>query len=68
VHKLSIVAAVLPPSGGKPELVELENTPRALRRLVGRLGGPEGLAVAYEAGPAGWSIHRQLSDLGWRVI
>ena len=64
VHKLSIVAAVLPPAGGRPEVVELENTPRALRRLVGRLGGPEGLAVAYEAGPAGWSIKRQLADLG----
>ena len=27
VHKLSIVAATLPPSGGRPEIIRVENTP-----------------------------------------
>jgi hypothetical protein len=49
VHKLSIVAATLPPGGGQPELQRIETTEKAIRRLIDRLGGPEGLAVCYEA-------------------
>lgn len=49
-HKLSIVAATLPPSGGQPELHRVETTERAIRRFIDKLGGPEGLAVCYEAG------------------
>lgn len=52
-HKLSIVAASLPPDGGKPELQRIETTERAIRRFIDRLGGPDGLAVCYEAGPGG---------------
>ena len=63
-HKLSIVAATLPPSGGEPEIIEIEHTTRAVRRLIGRLGGAEGLAVCYEAGPVGWQLKRLLDDLG----
>jgi transposase len=64
VHKLSIVAATLPPAGGRPELMRIENTPKAIRRLIDQLGGREGLAVAYEAGPAGWALKRLLDGLG----
>jgi transposase len=64
VHKRSIVAGVLPAQGGEVELHELENTERALRRLVDRLGGPEGLAVCYEAGPSGYEPYRLLSRMG----
>lgn len=63
-HKLSIVAAALAPSGGTPEIIEIENTPRAIGRLIARLGGPEGLAVCYEAGPVGWQLMRLLDGLG----
>jgi hypothetical protein len=49
-HKLSLVAATLPTNGGAPEVVRLENTERAIRRFIEKLGGPEGLAVCYEAG------------------
>ncbi len=63
-HKLSIVAAVLPPAGGEPEIIEIENTERSIRRLIARLGGPEGLAVCYEAGPVGWQLKRLLDKLG----
>jgi hypothetical protein len=52
VHKLSIVAATLPATGGTAEVVAIENTERAIRRLIGRLGGPAGLAVCYEAARA----------------
>jgi transposase len=64
VHKLSIVAATLPASGGAPEVIELENTERAIRRFVERMGGPEGLAVAYEAGPCGFDLFRLLDRVG----
>ena len=63
-HKLSLVAATLPASGGTPEVVRLENTERAVRRFVEKLGGPEGLAVCYEAGPGGYQLHRLLTRLG----
>jgi transposase len=64
VHEHSIVAATLPPSGGVPELQRVESGERAIRRLVERLGGREGLAVAYEAGPCGYELLRLLTRLG----
>jgi transposase len=66
IHKRSIVAAYEPedPREGALELVEIENTERAVRRLVRRLGGPEGLVVCYEAGPCGYAPYRLLSEIG----
>lgn len=64
VHKLSIVAAVLPAVGGEPELMQLENTERSVRRFVARLGGQGGLAVCYEAGPCGYDLYRLLAGMG----
>ena len=63
-HKLSLVAATLPAGGGTPGVQRLENTERAIRRFVDKLGGPAGLAVCYEAGPGGYELHRLLSKLG----
>ncbi len=67
VHKLSIVAATLPPAGGQPEVAQIETTRVAVRRFIERLGGPEGLAVCYEAGPGGFDLLRVLSEIGGRV-
>ena len=64
VHKLSIVAATLPPAGGQPEVQQIETTRAAIRRFIDRLGGPQGLAVCYEAGPGGFDLLRVLSELG----
>ncbi len=64
VHKLSIVAAMLPPTGGQAEVQQLETTRAAIRRFIDRLGGPEGLAVCYEAGPGGFDLLRLLTELG----
>ncbi len=64
VHKLSIVAAVLPPQGGRSEIQRIETTESAIRRFVAKLGGPEGLAVAYEAGPGGFALWRLLTSMG----
>jgi transposase len=49
--------------GGQVELVQLENSEKAIRRLVRRFGG-QGLAVCYEAGPCGYDLYRLLSSLG----
>ncbi len=64
VHKLSIVAAVLPADAGESELVEIENTERSVRRLVVRLGGPVGLRCCYEAGPCGYDLYRLFAAMG----
>ena len=49
VHKNSLVAGVLPAAGGAPEVTRLENTERAVRRFIDRLGDRDGLAVADQA-------------------
>jgi len=67
VHKNSLVAGVLPASGGTPEVTRLENTERAIRRFIERAGDPSKLAVAYEAGPCGYEIYRLLSGMGLPV-
>src|SRR5437763_13228848 len=64
VHKLSIVAATLRPAGGQPEVARIETTEQAIRRLIARLGGGEGLAVCYEAGPGGFALWRLLTSMG----
>jgi transposase len=63
VHKLSIVAAMLPASGGQPRVEQIETTRAAIRRFIERLGGGQGLAVCYEAGPCGFDLLRVLSEL-----
>lgn len=63
-HKFSIVAATLPPDGGKPEVCRIETTEKAIRRFIDRQGGPGGLAVCYEAGPGGFALWRLLTGMG----
>jgi transposase len=66
VHKRTIVCASQSddPRAGELKLEEIPNTERAIRGLVRRLGGPEGLVVCYEAGPCGYHLYRLLSALG----
>jgi hypothetical protein len=55
---------VLPAEGGHVELVQLENSQKAVRRLIRRLGGPGEVAVCYEAGPCGYNLYRLLASIG----
>jgi transposase len=64
VHKFSIVAAVLPPGGGRPEVTRIETTEKAIRGFIKSLGGRDGLAVCYEAGPGGLALWRMLCGMG----
>ena len=64
VHKNAITAGVLAREGSQPELVQLENSEKAIRRFIKRLGGARGLAVCYEAGPCGYEPSRLLASMG----
>jgi len=64
VHKQSISVAVLLPGSAKALQWEMRNEPGEVRRLVRRLrrdgGGGSELLCAYEAGPCGYVLQRQL--------
>lgn len=65
VHKATIAVAVAEAQGGDPEdYGSTANDPSAVRRLMQRLGGSGiHLEVAYEAGPTGYALHRQLTTM-----
>ncbi len=67
VHKATIAVAVAEGGGGEVRyLGEIANTPEAIGKLVRQLKkGDVDLSFCYEAGPCGYGIQRQLSDLGW---
>jgi hypothetical protein len=52
-HKFSILAAVLPPDCGKPEVRESRRGSGRFAGFIERLGGPAGLSLCHEVGPAG---------------
>lgn len=65
-HKETIVVAVATIGRQPPELHgQIPNTPEAIRKLAKKLS-PHGevLAVCYEAGPCGYEIQRQLTQMG----
>ena len=66
-HKAKIAVAVAEPgrSGEVRFQGEIANQPEAVRRLLDRLAAKHGrLEVAYEAGPCGYGLHRQIIGLG----
>jgi len=67
VHKAMIAVSVAEANGGEVRyLGEVANTPDALVKLVRQLRkGDAQLSFCYEAGCCGYSIHRQLTELGW---
>ena len=65
VHKASISVAIAEESGAPTTYGRIPNEPAGIRTLMTRLGGPGiELRVAYEAGPTGYALHRQLTRLG----
>jgi len=67
VHKATLAVAVADSDGGEVRyLGEIPNTPEAMAKLVRQLRkGTSRLSFCYEAGPCGYGLQRQLSDLGW---
>src|SRR5512142_274139 len=66
VHADTISVAVAEPGrdGAVRSLGRIPNRPEAIRKLVARLGRPESLRVCYEAGPCGYVVYWQLTQLG----
>ena len=62
--KRTITAGILRPGEREPELRQIPNEPRLLRRLVERLTREGPVRVCYEAGVSGYDLHRQLTALG----
>lgn len=64
VHKATIAVAIAEESGPPTSYGTIPNDPSATRTLLTRLGGPDvELHVAYEAGPTGYALYRQLTRL-----
>ena len=65
VHKATIAVAIADESGAPTSYGSIANEPSAIRTLMTRLGGSDvQLHVAYEAGPTGYALHRQLTTMG----
>jgi len=66
VHKETIVVGVLPPASERvTERVTIENYPKAIEKLVKRLALNGALQFVYEAGPCGYEVQRQVSQMGY---
>jgi transposase len=64
VHAQTIAVAVAEASGEVRSLGMIPNRTESIGRLVRKLGKPEQLRVCYEAGPTGYVLYWQLSELG----
>lgn len=52
------------PGGEVRDFGSIPSSPEAIAKLVHRLGSPKDLRVAYEAGPCGYGVYRQLTSMG----
>jgi transposase len=64
VHAETIAVAVAEPGGEVRSLGTIPNRPESVGRLIRKLGKAEQLRVCYEAGPTGYVLYWQLSELG----
>jgi transposase len=65
VHKATIAVAIAEEAGAPASYGTIPNDAAAIRKLMVRLGHEQvELRVAYEAGPTGYALHRQLAKMG----
>lgn len=64
VHAETIAAAVAEPDGQVSFVGVIPNRSESVCRLVRKLGKPQQLRVCYEAGPTGYVLYWQLTQLG----
>lgn len=67
VHKSTIAAAIAWPGREEPEYRGIvPNRSRSLQKLIHGLQGPHGeaLSFAYEAGPCGYGVYREITGTG----
>ena len=67
VHKDTIAIAVAEDGRAEPRFVGVCGPElRELLKALAHLGNPSHTLIAYEAGPSGFALARQLSTAGWR--
>ena len=64
VHAETIAVAVAEPNGQVRSLGIIPNRPQAVAKMIKRLGPAENLRACYEAGPTGYVVYWQLTQLG----
>ena len=64
VHAETIAVAVAEPGGEVRSLGIIPNRLESIRKLVGKLGAVQHLKACYEAGPTGYVLYWQLTQLG----
>jgi len=62
--KRKLVAGILRPGVPEPELRDIPNDPRLVRRLFERLKREGPVTACYEAGVSGYDLYRQITHLG----
>ncbi len=64
VHAETIAVAVAEPGGELRSVGVIPNRLEPVRKLIGKLGPVQHLKVCYEAGPTGYVLYWQLTQLG----
>jgi len=64
VHAETIAVAVAEPDGEVRSLGTITNREDSIRKLIKKLGPVEQLRACYEAGPTGFVLYWQLTQLG----
>ena len=64
VHADTIAVAVAEQAGEVRSFGVIPNRVESVRKLISNLGGPKGLKCCYEAGPTGYVLYWQLTQLG----
>jgi transposase len=68
VHAETIAVAVAEPDGEVRSLGTIANREESIRKLIKKLGPPEELRACYEAGPTGYVLYWQLTQLGVECV
>ena len=66
VHADTIAVDVAEPGGVRSHGV-IPNRIESGRKLIGKLGPAKQIKACYEAGPTGYVLYWQLTQLGWRA-
>lgn len=66
VHAETIAVAVAEPGGEVRSLGTIPNRPESIAKLVRKLAPVESLSFCYEAGPCGYTLYWQFTELGAR--
>jgi transposase len=64
VHAETIAVALAEPAGEVRSLGSIPNRPESVRKMIGKLGPVGNLKCCYEAGPTGYVLYWQLTQLG----